>query len=76
MGLKYEVYSTNNDSKPRSTIEWDGKKIVCSSRVDEQMLKERSIAGKSWEDGEEFLRVLPMLYRNGYTYLKRVDEDG
>lgn len=70
--LKYEIVQTNGN-KVIAQVWWDGKKIGCTSTRFLESLKEENIMGVTFDDGEEFVKNLPQLYKNGYMHARKVN---
>lgn len=50
---------------------WDGKNIKSDTPKILRMLKEIHHSGKGFEDGLEFLMVIPRYFRSGYVTMVR-----
>jgi hypothetical protein len=83
----YAIVDANSPDKPDGFIWWDGKHTRASSDAILGKLKKLMIpVGQGGDqgstttlgDGKTFFDQLPLAYRSGYTYLKKikVDEDG
>lgn len=53
------------------TVWWDGKNIKSDTPQILSMLKKIHHSGKSFEDGLEFLKVIPRYFRSGYVTMNR-----
>ncbi len=71
---EYKIISYSED-KSLGTVWWDGKAIKSSSDKLLRMLKDLPIGGKSFEDGVEFLKILPRLSKTGYLAALKVNNE-
>lgn len=72
--IKYELIAHYRNDQVEATIEWDGSKIKVDNKLVEKQLKQAEVMDKTWQDGIEFLKVLPFYYKSGYVGLRRVDK--
>lgn len=68
----YEIvnYSTGGDVMAK--FWWDGKSVKSDNKNMLEKLKKKSIHGKTYRDGVEFLENLKYHYKNGYLMVRKV----
>ena len=68
---EYEVVRHDKDMV-MGRVWWDGKQIQATKPSLLTMLRMKSSGAVSFDDGEEFLEKLPMMFRSGYTSVRKV----
>ena len=67
---EHEIVSAGD--KVVATVWWDGDEIKSEPPNYLTILKEKHYNRVSFDDGLEFLKVLPTIYSNGYMSARRV----
>ena len=61
----------DENQAPWGTVWWDGKRIKSDTPKILSMLKSIHYAGKGFDDGLEFLEVIPGHFKSGYVTMSR-----
>lgn len=62
----------DENQAPWGKVWWDGKEIQSDEPKILKMLKDIHHSGKGFEDGLEFLKVIPRYFRSGYVTMNRI----
>ncbi len=71
----YEVVYYGPEDEDLSEVWWDTdeKKIVSSNPIYINQMKRMNVNGRTFEDGEDFMKYFPYAFKTGYIACKRLD---
>ncbi len=71
--IEYEIVGSSD--KVIGKVWWDGKKVDSDSPKLLRSLKDQIVEGYTPQsDGEEFVKRLPKIYKNGYIRARKVSK--
>ncbi len=70
--IEYEIVGTGD--KVIGKVWWDGKKVDSDSPRLLKSLKKQNVDGYTLRSGEEFVKRLPKIYKNGYIRARKVSK--